>query len=89
MRAEGVYRVILNVNLFSGMNLDLAQDKFVKFVAVEDGGLVQFAIKVSSLCAIALDAQDTDQTPAVLSSGIPTRPAASTRRWASTCRRRN
>lgn len=54
MRAEGVYRVILNVNLFSGMNLDLAQEKFVKFVAVEDGALVQFAIKVSlphSMCA--------------------------------------
>lgn len=46
MRADGVLRVILNVNLFAGMSCDVAQDKFVKLVAVEDGKPVNFAIRV-------------------------------------------
>lgn len=37
MRAEGVLRLILNVRLFPGMGVELAQDKFVRFVALEGG----------------------------------------------------
>lgn len=47
MRADGVFRVILNIALFAGMSLELAQDKFVRIVALENGELVHFAIKVS------------------------------------------
>lgn len=47
MRAEGVLRLILNVALFPGMKVELAQDKFVRFVAMEDGKLQHFAIRVS------------------------------------------
>lgn len=47
MRADGVLRVILNVPLFAGMSCELAQDKFVRIVALEEGKLVHFAIKVS------------------------------------------
>ncbi|CAO1618307.1 unnamed protein product [Sympodiomycopsis kandeliae] len=49
MRAEGVLRLILNVALFSGMKVELAQDKFVRFVAIEnEDQLVHFALKVSN-----------------------------------------
>ena len=48
MRADGVLRVILNIALFSGMSLELAQDRFVRVVALANGDLVHFAIKVSS-----------------------------------------
>lgn len=37
MRAEGVLRLILNVRLFPGMGVELAQEKFVRFVALESG----------------------------------------------------
>ncbi|PWN29445.1 hypothetical protein BDZ90DRAFT_258365 [Jaminaea rosea] len=37
MRAEGVLRLILNVRLFPGMGVELAQEKFVRFVALEGG----------------------------------------------------
>lgn len=47
MRAEGVLRLILNVNLFEGMKINVEQDKFVRFVAMEGGQLVHFALKVS------------------------------------------
>lgn len=40
-------RLILNVNLFAGMKIDVEQDKFVRIVAMEDGQLVHFALKVS------------------------------------------
>lgn len=51
MRAEGVFRLILNVALFKGMKVELAQDKFVRIVALEAGKLVHFAIKVSNPAA--------------------------------------
>jgi hypothetical protein len=47
MRSEGVLRLILNINLFKGMKINLEQDKFLRIVALEDGKLVHFAIKVS------------------------------------------
>lgn len=55
MRADGVFRVILNVALFAGMSLELAQDKFVRIVALENGELVHFAIKVSNLVCFSMD----------------------------------
>jgi len=45
MRTDGVLRVILNVKLFAGMSCELAQEKFIKLVALEDGKPVHFAIK--------------------------------------------
>lgn len=48
MRAEGVLRLILNVALFPGMSVEIAQDKFIRFVAMEDGKLQHFAVKVSN-----------------------------------------
>lgn len=47
MRSEGVLRLILNISLFKGMKINLEQDKFLRIVALEDGRLVHFAIKVS------------------------------------------
>lgn len=53
MRAEGVYRLILNASLFSGMRCTLAQDpKFIKFSVVEGGVPVHHLIKVSSVPCI-------------------------------------
>lgn len=51
MRAEGVLRLILNVALFSGMKVELAQDKFIRFVAMEGGELQHFALRVSNAAA--------------------------------------
>ncbi|RUP45353.1 hypothetical protein BC936DRAFT_148280 [Jimgerdemannia flammicorona] len=48
MRADSVFRVILNVPLFPGMSCELAQEKFVRIIVIEDGHLTQFAIKVSN-----------------------------------------
>lgn len=47
MRAEGVYRLILNIALFAGMSVD-RQDKWVRIVAMENGSVVRLAIKVGS-----------------------------------------
>lgn len=35
MRTEGILRLILNVNLFSSMKLELISDRFLRFVAFE------------------------------------------------------
>ena len=62
MRSDGVLRVIMNVPLFKGMNVQggespsqgdaakgsMGNDKFVRIFAFEDGNPVQFAIKVGS-----------------------------------------
>ncbi|RUS16322.1 hypothetical protein BC937DRAFT_91351 [Endogone sp. FLAS-F59071] len=48
MRADGVFRVILNAPLFAGMSCELAQEKFVRIIAVENGQLQHFAIKVAN-----------------------------------------
>lgn len=45
MRSEAVHRLILNVSLFSEMNVTLAQDKFLRFSAFEDGKLQHFTIR--------------------------------------------
>src|SRR5258708_19292587 len=47
MRAEGVFRLILNANLFAGMPCAIGQDpKFIKLSVLENGAFVHHAIKV-------------------------------------------
>ena len=55
MRADGVLRVILNVALFHGMNVERSQEKFVRLFAFEENNSapVQFAIKVR--CVNSMD----------------------------------
>lgn len=49
MRAEGVYRLILNAKLFNGMRCTVGQDpKFVKLSVVEGGVAVHHAIRVGA-----------------------------------------
>ncbi|WFD35875.1 hypothetical protein MCUN1_002743 [Malassezia cuniculi] len=48
MRAEGVLRVVLNVMLFPGMKVNHEQDVFIRFVAMEEKGLVHLALKLSN-----------------------------------------
>ncbi|RHZ75141.1 hypothetical protein Glove_217g243 [Diversispora epigaea] len=50
MRADNVLRVILNVTLFRGMNVERSQEKFVRLFAFEGNGasLVHLAIKLSN-----------------------------------------
>ncbi len=56
MRAEGVFRLILNVNLFPGMFCDVTE-KYLKIVAMEDGAMRTYLMKVSGVSR-ALDATD-------------------------------
>ncbi|KAL9933704.1 hypothetical protein V8E36_007362 [Tilletia maclaganii] len=46
MRTEGVLRLILNVVLFSGMSIELASERFVRFSAFEDDKLVHLAVRI-------------------------------------------
>ncbi|CED83370.1 Ran-binding protein RANBP1 and related RanBD domain proteins [Phaffia rhodozyma] len=48
MRADGIFRLILNVALFSGMKLE-KQDKWVRFTAFEEAKPVHLAIRVGTL----------------------------------------
>lgn len=48
MRAEGVFRLILNVALFQGMSCE-RQDKWVRLIAFENGAVLHVALRVSSL----------------------------------------
>ena len=55
MRADGVFRVMLNVPLFKGMQVEGAEaaggvsnDKFLKLVVLENGQPVPIAIKLAS-----------------------------------------
>lgn len=49
MRAEGVFRLILNANLFAGMPCAIGQDpKFIKLSVLENGAFVHHAIKVGN-----------------------------------------
>lgn len=55
MRADGVLKVILNVALFNGMNVERAQEKFVRLVAFEgpDHIPVHLAIKVCLIIIVS------------------------------------
>lgn len=48
MRSEAVLRLILNIPLFSSMSVTLAQDKFIRFSAFEDGALRHFTVRVGN-----------------------------------------
>ncbi|KAK0523561.1 hypothetical protein OC842_006109 [Tilletia horrida] len=69
MRTDGVLRLILNVVLFTGMSVELAQEKFVRFSAFEEGKLVHFTVRVPQP-KIAEELFDTIQ------SRIPAAPAS-------------
>lgn len=58
MRADGVFRVILNAPLFAGMSCELAQEKFVRIIAVENGQLQHFAIKVGEIISLIVSLAD-------------------------------
>ena len=45
MRAEGVFRLILNTPLYAGMKVELT-DRYVKFPIVEEGKIRNIAIRV-------------------------------------------
>lgn len=48
MRSEAVHRLILNISLFAEMNVTLAQDKFLRFSAFEDGKLQHFTVRCAN-----------------------------------------
>jgi hypothetical protein len=48
MRSDGVLRVILNVRVQDGMPMSLRNDKYVEFIACEDGKLVKFLMKLKN-----------------------------------------
>ncbi|KAK9893993.1 hypothetical protein P389DRAFT_101975 [Cystobasidium minutum MCA 4210] len=48
MRSEAVHRLILNISLFAEMNVTLAQDKFLRFSAFEDGKLHHFTVRCAN-----------------------------------------
>lgn len=48
MRSEAVHRLILNISLFPGMSVTLAQDKFVRLSAFEDGKLRHFTMRIQN-----------------------------------------
>lgn len=54
MRSEAVHRLILNISLFAEMNVTLAQDKFLRFSAFEDGKLQHFTVR----CANAISGKE-------------------------------
>ncbi|KAL7412327.1 hypothetical protein BDY24DRAFT_392556 [Mrakia frigida] len=48
MRADGVFRLILNVALFQGMSCE-RQDKFVRLIAFENGATLQVALRLGTV----------------------------------------
>lgn len=48
MRSDAVLRVILNVKLFPGMQCQIEQERFLRFVAMEEEGLVHFVAKLAN-----------------------------------------
>ena len=63
MRAEGVFRLILNVALFQGMSCE-RQDKWVRLIAFENGAVLHVALRVSPL-SYASTRAPTDFKPAI------------------------
>ncbi len=50
MRADGVYRLILNATLFPGMTFDAAEGQsYLRFSVVESFKTVSYLLKVSSV----------------------------------------
>jgi Ran-binding protein 3 len=77
MRSEAVLRLILNIPLFSSMQVTLAQDKFIRFSAFEDGVLRHFTIRVgNSLQGKELHEQMMDVISMLPKVGNGTSPAS-------------
>ena len=69
MRSEAVLRVILNVKLFAGMQCHVEQERFLRIVAMEQDGLVHFALKLAN-------AHEAESFLAELQQNIPAQPGA-------------
>ncbi|ODQ51563.1 PH domain-like protein [Saitoella complicata NRRL Y-17804] len=69
MRADAVYRVILNVKLFKNMKIETSKDavmneKSIRFSALEEGKLVMFTVRVGNAnTALDLAKAITDSLP--------------------------
>lgn len=48
MRSDAVHRLILNVSLFPDMSVTLAQDKFIRFSAFEDGKPRHYTVRTGN-----------------------------------------
>ncbi|WFD49406.1 hypothetical protein GLX27_004086 [Malassezia furfur] len=69
MRSDAVLRVILNVKLFAGMQCHVEQERFLRIVAMEQDGLVHFALKLAN-------AHEAESFLAELQQNIPAQPGA-------------
>ncbi|WFC96862.1 hypothetical protein MBRA1_003525 [Malassezia brasiliensis] len=67
MRSDAVLRVILNVKLFAGMQCHVEQERFLRIVAMEQEGLVHFALKLAN-------AHEAEAFLAELQQNIPAQP---------------
>jgi hypothetical protein len=48
MRNDGVFRVILNVRIQEKMPIKLRNENFIEFIAVEDGQLRKFLLRLKN-----------------------------------------
>ena len=72
MRSDAVLKVILNVQIFAGMQCHIEQERFLRFVAMEEEGLVHFAVKFANANdAHAFMQQLQDHIPTSSSSDQP------------------
>ena len=47
MRADATHRLLLNATLFSAFQMDIFQDKYVRFAMIEANGPVSYMLRVS------------------------------------------
>ena len=53
LRTDGVLRLVLNANLFRGMNFEIAQDpRYVKFGIIVNGKVVLHTLRVGYLICV-------------------------------------
>lgn len=56
MRADGVFRLILNIKLFRGMKFEVPDSqRFLKFATFEDKRLTQYTIRVRDITKFAAE----------------------------------
>ncbi len=48
MRCDGVLRLILNVRIQPGMPMHVRNEKYIEFIASENGALVKFLMKLKN-----------------------------------------
>lgn len=59
LRTDGVLRLVLNTNLFKGMNFEIAQDpRYVKFGLIVDKKVVLHTLRVSYLLYFTAESTD-------------------------------